>query len=153
MPVINVAINVRPNDNSTDNRLLAPAGGAVFLELNRGFNCVIPSFGIAVCTHDPATGGFKVERTIAENGQFPPAENPNAPAPLYNLGAPAGLLNRCVVVVTSAAALPPGVAGSISVILHLFQQNADQSYRRVDWEADSTRAVQLQSRFEIDLLP
>ena len=152
MPTIPLTLNVRANDGSTDNQLVGPAGGDVYVELNRGFNGVIASFGVAICTHDPATGGFTVETALEEDGQFPSSQDPTGPAPLYRLGRPADLLNRCIVIVTSAVT-DSGASGSISVIVRLLQQRADKTFRRVAWADDSAQAIQLQSRFEVDILP
>lgn len=151
MVIIRSVLNVRANDGAVDNKLIIPDGGDVYIELNRGFNCVIPSYGVAICTRD-AQNNLHVETTVVNNGQFPPAGNPNAPAPLYKLGPPASLVNRCIVVLTSAVT-DSGAPGTISVIIHFLQKNADNTYRRVDWKADSIQAVQLQSRFEVDILP
>ena len=152
MPTISLTLNVRANDGSTDNQLIGPTGGDVYVELNRGFNCVIPSFGVAICTPHPAKGGFTVETTLEEDGQFPSSQDPTGPAPLYRLGRPTDLLNRCIVIVTSAAT-DSGTSGSISVIVRLLEQNADQTFRRIAWTDDSAQAIQLQSRFEVDILP
>ena len=151
MPTINLTLNVRANDGAPDNGLIDPAGGDVYVELNRGFNCVIASFGVAVCTRD-AAGNLHVETELEHQGQFPSPQNPNGPPPLYRLGAPAQVLNRCVVILTSAAT-DSGVSGSIDVIVSFLQQGADQKFRRITWIDDPVQAVQNQSRFETDILP
>jgi hypothetical protein len=151
MPTISLTLNVRANDGAPDNNLFAPAGGDVYVELNRGFNCVIASFGVAICSRD-ATGKLHVETTLEDDGQFPAPKNPNGPPPRYRLGAPAEVLNRCIVIPTSAAT-DSGVIGSIDVIVTFLQQGPDEKFRRIAWIDDPAQAVQHQSRFETDILP
>ena len=148
MPTIKLQLTVVANNGADDNKQIDPAGGDIFFELNRGFNCVISSYRLAICTRD-AAGQLTIKQNIAQ-GSYPSPADPSGPAPLFRLGAPAELISCCVVLVTDGVAVPPGSSGQIDVLIRLYQKLAAAS-RRIDKAADSITAVQLQSRFEIDI--
>lgn len=145
MAIVSVQLSIAANNGLPDNKAVTPGGGDVYLQINRGFNCFIPNYQVDICRVISATQ-LQIE-TPKGTGQYPSAANPNGPAPLINLGAPAGLAGRCVVLQADGVSASTQV-GQIDVIVGIYQLTG-AVFRRVDWEADSGFAIQMQSRFNI----
>jgi hypothetical protein len=145
MAIVVLKSSIAPSNGAQDNKLVSPDGGDVYLQLNRGYNCVVSSYRIDICR---VISAEKLEiLTKVGAGKYPADENPNAPAPLFNLGAPATLAGKCITLLSDAVSAS-GQVGQVDVIVGIYQFDG-ATFRRVDWEADSAHAVQLQSRFEI----
>src|SRR4051812_10179273 len=100
MALINIPLPTAPNNGAADNKTVTPDGGDIYLQIHRGFNTIISQYRVDICQVISATE-LKILTQVA-SGQYPSPANPNAPAPLYNLGAPAALAGRCVTVLADS---------------------------------------------------
>jgi hypothetical protein len=148
MSEIKTTVSVADNNGATDNKQIAPAGGDVFIQINRGIDCVITDYRICLCSRN-AAGGLQIDRDIG-SGSLPSPTQPGGVPAFYRVDSPAALPGRYLVIAAQGIALPPGEVSQIDFIVGLFQQQAT-GYRRVEWDTDSAHDKQLKSRFEITI--
>jgi hypothetical protein len=155
MAEITTSVSVRDVPVAPDDKIIALPGGAVSVQIARGYNSLINRYRVDLQQPDGQGGWLPIQDPPLASGQVPPLNLPPGASPaaagqvLHTVGMPAALPGRRLVVLTGSIALPPGTAGQCDVIIALYQATG-ATYRRVEWEADSAPdQVELLSRFTI----
>ncbi len=153
MAEITTSLSVRDVPGAPDDKIIALQGGAVSVQITRGYNSLINRYRVDLQQPDGQGGWLPIQDPPLAAGQVPPVNLPPGSPPaaagqvLHTVGLPAALQGRRLVVLTGSIALPPGTAGQCDVIVALYQPTG-ATFRRIDWEADSVPdQVELLSRF------
>jgi len=151
MAKIDITLQVLSNDGSSDNKLITPGGGDLYLQLSRGHNCIINRYRTDILQPNGAGGWLPAKDPALTEGTIPTQGHPTEV--LIRLGPPASLQGRRIILLVGGLALPPDTPGQVDAIIGLYQLNPDgQTYRRIEWEADSAHSIkELISRFEITI--
>jgi hypothetical protein len=151
MAKVETSLQIKPNDGSSDNKLIIPGGGDIYLQLSRGFNSIINRYRVDILPPDGSGGWVPAKDPAFAEGRIPAPGQPTEV--LIKLGPPASLQGRRIILLVGGIALPPDTAGQVDAVIGIYQLKPDGvSYRRVDWEADSAHDVkELISRFEITI--
>lgn len=151
MATIVTALNIQPNDGGSDNRLITPGGGDIYVQLSRGYACVINRFRVDILQPNGAGGWLPAKDPALAEGMIPSTGHEHDV--MVRLGPPMDLKGRRTVLQSGGIALPPGTPGRVDSIMGIYQIQPDGvTYRRVEWDADSAHNVkELISRFEINI--
>lgn len=151
MATVSTNLLVQANNETSDNKLITPGGGDIYLQLSRGHTCVINRFRVDILQPDGHGGFVPAKDPPLAEGAIPSPGNPNEVS--VRLGPPASLQGRRTILLSGGIALPPDTPGRVDSIIGIFQLKPDgTTFRRVEWEADSGHNVkELISRFEINI--